>query len=142
MEYAQSLNFSLCFQGFDKELAELPGNYAPPSGRLLLAEYDGTIAGCVALRALDATTCEMKRLFVRPQFRGAKIGKALTIKIIEEGHTIGYTRMVLDTVEETMQSASQLYKKLGFTIIPPYYDNQACSSVCMELILNTTSISL
>src|ERR1700719_2168717 len=93
LEYAQSLGFSLCFQNFDKELADLPGDYAPPQGRLLLAEYDGQLAGCVALHALAPSVCEMKRLYLRPDFRGKGLGRALAERIVAEARQIGYRRM-------------------------------------------------
>ena len=98
LEYAQSLGFSLCFQNFDKELAELPGDYAPPEGRLLLAEYDGELAACVALHKLEPGICEMKRLYLRPQFRGKGLGRALANRIIADARQIGYQSMRLDTV--------------------------------------------
>ena len=93
LEYAQSLGFSLCFQNFDKELSGLPGDYAPPEGRLLLAEFENKLAGCVALHKLENGTCEMKRLYLRPQFRGKGLGRALADRIITEARQIGYQRM-------------------------------------------------
>src|ERR1700752_5012938 len=98
LEYAQSLGFSLCFQNFDKELAGLPGDYAPPEGRLLLAEYQGQLAGCIALHRLENDICEMKRLYLRSQFRGKGLGRLLTERIISEARQIGYRSMRLDTV--------------------------------------------
>src|ERR1700727_12899 len=95
LEYAQSLGFSLCFQGFDNELASLPGDYAPPEGRLLLAEYEGQLAGCVALHKFENEICEMKRLYLRPAFRGRGIGGSLADKIIREARSAGYKRMRL-----------------------------------------------
>src|SRR6266446_45577 len=89
LEYAQSLGFSLCFQNFDKELADLPGDYAPPDGRLLLAEYEGQLGGCVALHKLEAGICEMKRLYLRPQFLGKGLGRALADRIIAEARQMG-----------------------------------------------------
>src|SRR5438445_1780833 len=97
-EYAQSLGFSLCFQGFDKELADLPGSYGPPSGRLLLATADRHTAGCVALRALGPTICEMKRLYVHPSFRGSGLGRQLTQVIITEARATGSNSIRLDTI--------------------------------------------
>src|SRR3974390_1894780 len=111
LEYAQSLGFSLCFQSFDKELADLPGKYAPPSGRLLLAEYEGQLAGCGALRKLEDGICEMKRLYIRPQFRGKRLGRALADRIIAEARGIGYRRMRLDTVEPIMKDAVAMYRQ-------------------------------
>src|SRR5215510_11138211 len=102
LEYAQSLGFSLCFQNFDRELANLPGDYAPPDGRLLLAEHEGQPAGCVALRRLEEGICEMKRLYLRPQFRGKGLGRALADRIIAEARQIGYHQIRLDTVAPVM----------------------------------------
>ena len=147
LEYAQSLGFSLCFQGFDKELASLPGDYAPPSGLLLLATYSGQLAGCVALHELNAhgssgidappssRTCEMKRLYLRPQFRGKRIGRALAEHVIEEARHIGYTHMRLDTIATTMADAVALYRMLGFKEIAPYRENPIASALYMELKL-------
>src|SRR5713226_1042409 len=109
LEYAQSLGFSLCFQSFDKELAGLPGDYAPPDGRLLLAEYEGQLAGCVALHTLEPGICEMKRLYLRPQFRGKGLGRVLAETIINEARNIGYQRMRLDTVEPFLKYAFGVY---------------------------------
>jgi putative acetyltransferase len=134
-EYAQSLGFSLCFQNFDKELADLPGNYAPPAGRLLLAEYDGQFAACVALHKLDSGICEMKRLYLRPQFRGKGFGRALADRIIAEAREIGYERMRLDTVEPVMKDAVAMYRKLGFKEISPYCANPMAGAIYMELEL-------
>lgn len=136
VEYQQWLNFSLCFQGFDKELAELPGKYAPPKGRLYIAEYDGTIAGCIALRPLEGEgICEMKRLYVKDEFRGKGIGRLLTEKILSDAKQIGYRTMRLDTLQR-METARALYAKLGFKIIPAYYDNPMDEVVYMELALS------
>ena len=133
--YAKSLNFSLCFQGFDKELAELPGLYASPRGRLMLCEVDGQPAGCVALKPLSSTVCEMKRLFVRPEFRGKQIGVQLARRIIHEAHDIGYEAMRLDTLRGPMGAAIAIYKSLGFREIAPYYHNPIADAVYMELLL-------
>jgi ribosomal protein S18 acetylase RimI-like enzyme len=135
LEYAQSLGFSLCFQGFDKELAELPGKYAPPAGRLLLAEVDGQLAGCVALHKLEEKVCEMKRLYLRPQFRGKGAGRALTDGILSEARSIGYERIRLDTVEPVMKDAVAMYRRIGFQEIAPYCDNPMEGALYMELIL-------
>jgi GNAT superfamily N-acetyltransferase len=140
LEYAQSLGFSLCFQNFDQELADLPGDYAPPEGRLLLAEYEGELAGCVALHKLalhklDASICEMKRLYLRPQFRGKGLGRALAERIIAEARQIGYRQMRLDTVEPVMKDAVAMYRKLGFKEVAPYRTNPIAGAMYMELIL-------
>jgi ribosomal protein S18 acetylase RimI-like enzyme len=121
-EYAASLAVDLCFQGFDAELRELPGAYAPPRGRLLIAVQDGIPVGCVALRPLGDARCELKRLFVRPGNRGLGIGRALTARIVAEARAIGYDQIVLDTLP-SMAAAQQLYKDLGFKEIPPYCVN-------------------
>src|SRR5579863_633933 len=120
LEYAQSLGFSLCFQNFDKELAGLPGDYVPPEGRLMLAAYNGQLAGCVALHRLESDICEMKRLYLRADFRGKGLGRALAERIIVEARQIGYQRMRLDTVEPIMKDAVAMYRKLGFEKISPY----------------------
>src|SRR5215469_5680472 len=135
LEYAQSLGFSLCFQNFDKELANLPGDYAPPSGRLLLAEVESQLAACVALHKLDAEICEMKRLYLRSQFRGKGLGRALADRIIAEARQMGYQRMRLDTVEPVMQDAVAMYRRLGFREIAPYCNNPMAGALYMELEL-------
>jgi len=135
LEYAQSLGFSLCFQNFDKELANLPGDYAPPDGRLLLAEYQSQLAGCVALHKLSADTCEMKRLYLRSQFRGRRLGRILAERIISEARQIGYQRMRLDTVEPVMKNAVAMYRKMGFREIEPYCRNPIAGALYMELDL-------
>lgn len=132
LEYAKSLGFSLCFQNFDRELANLP-DYSPPEGRLLLAECDGQSAGCVALHKLDDGICEMKRLYVRPQFRGKRLGRALADRIIAEARQIGYQRMRLDTVEPVMKDAVAMYRKIGFREIAPYRANPMAGTLYMEL---------
>jgi ribosomal protein S18 acetylase RimI-like enzyme len=135
LEYAESLGFSLCFQNFDKELAGLPGDYAPPDGRLLLAEFEGQLAGCVALHKLEPDICEMKRLYLRPQFRGQRLGRTLADRIIAEARQIGYQRMRLDTVEPVMKDAVAMYRKLGFKEIAPYCANPNAGVLYMELML-------
>ena len=135
LEYAQSLGFSLCFQNFDQELAGLPGEYAPPDGRLLLAEYKGQLAGCVALHRLQPGICEMKRLYLRPQFRGKGLGLALANGIIAEARKIGYQRMRLDTVEPFMKDAVTMYRRLGFQEIVPYCVNPIAGALYLELPL-------
>jgi ribosomal protein S18 acetylase RimI-like enzyme len=133
-EYAASLGFSLCFQGFDDELAGLPGAYAPPLGRLLLARVDGVVAGCVALRPLDEGVCEMKRLFVRPAFHGRGLGRQLVERLIKEGSAAGYPAMRLDTVP-SMTAALGLYASIGFVDIPPYRPNPIPGARYLELVL-------
>lgn len=135
LEYAQSLGFSLCFQSFDQELAGLPGDYAPPDGRLLLAEFEGQLAGCVALHKLDGNICEMKRLYLRPQFRAKGLGRALAETIIAEARVLGYQRMRLDTVEPAMRDAVAMYRRLGFKEIAPYCQNPIAGAMYMELQL-------
>jgi putative acetyltransferase len=135
LEYAQSLGFSLCFQNFDKELAGLPGDYAPPEGRLLLADHQGQLAGCVALHKLESRVCEMKRLYLRPQFRGKGLGRALANQIMAQARHIGYRRMRLDTVEPIMKDAVAMYRKIGFQEIVPYRANPIAGAMYMELQL-------
>ena len=135
LEYAQSLGFSLCFQSFDKELANLPGDYAPPDGRLLLAEYEGQLSGCVALHKLEPGVCEMKRLYLRPTVRGKGLGRILAAHIIAEARQIGYQRMRLDTVEPVMKDAVAMYRKIGFREIAPYCTNPISGALYMELSL-------
>ena len=134
LEYAQSLGFSLCFQSFDQELAGLPGDYAPPDGRLLLAEYRGQLAGCVALHKLDPGICEMKRLYLRPQFRGRGLGRVLAETVIAEARMIGYRKMRLDTVEPVMPNAVAMYRRLGFKEIEPYRANPIAGALYMESV--------
>lgn len=132
--YQASLNFDLCFQNFDEELAELPGDYAPPEGRLLLAVVKLDIVGCVGLRKLSEGICEMKRLYVKPEFRGLGIGRSLSIAIIEEARKIGYAVMRLDTVP-WMREAISLYRSLGFKEIESYTNNPIEGAMYMELKL-------
>ena len=125
-EYAQSLQVDLCFQDFEAELVGLPGAYRPPDGQLLLALVDGEVAACGALRSLRdvdyANACEMKRLFVRPPYRGFGLGRALAQSLLDEARRAGYSVMLLDTLDE-MEAARGLYTTLGFEEIPPYYFN-------------------
>jgi ribosomal protein S18 acetylase RimI-like enzyme len=133
-EYQQSIGLDLCFQGFAEELAGLPGAYAAPSGRLLLARQDGAYVGCVALRALDVERCEMKRLYVRPAFQGMGIGRKLVNALIAEARAIGYREICLDTLS-TMETALTLYASLGFRDIAPYRYNPVEGARYMALTL-------
>lgn len=133
-EYAESLGFDLEFQGFAEELATLPGRYAPPAGRLLLATLDGAPAGCVALRPLERDVCEMKRLYVRPACRGHGVGRILARRIIDEAQSAGYRRMRLDTLP-SMAAARRLYAEFGFRPILPYYPNAVPGTAFLELDL-------
>jgi len=131
-EYAAWLNVDLSFQGFEEELAALPGEYAPPSGRLLVAEEAGAeIAGCAALRRIDDEICEMKRLYVPERFRGSGLGRRLAEAILEEARTIGYRRMRLDTLPQ-MGSAHRLYESMGFRKIEAYRFNPIVGSRFLE----------
>ncbi len=133
-EYAASLDVDLCFQGFSAELAGLPGDYAPPSGCLLLARVDSHPAGCVAMRPLEPGLCEMKRLYVRPGFRGAGVGRSLVEAVVDAARTAGHRSMRLDTLA-TMASAQTLYRSLGFRPIAPYRHNPVPGTTFLELTL-------
>jgi len=136
LEYAAWLEFKLCFQNFDEELQSLPGKYSPPRGRLLIAYWRQEAGGIGALRPLDEPgVCEMKRLYVRPGFRGHAIGRALAQKLIQEAREIGYKFMRLDTVSGKMNQAIELYRQLGFKEIQPYYGSPVAGTVFMELSL-------
>lgn len=135
LEYGAWLGFSLCFQNFDQELAELPGKYLPPSGRLVLAIDNTEVAGCVALRQIGDDVCEMKRLYVRPAFRGTGLGRELAEEIIQAARDIGYARMRLDTLPGKMDRAIAMYESLGFKKIEPYYENPVQGAAFMELKL-------
>lgn len=134
-EYENFLGVDLCFQGFEEELKTLPGKYTPPQGRLLLALDHGEVTGCVALRGLEEGTCEMKRLYVRSNYRGKKLGRKLAEKIIEEARQIGYSYMRLDSLQ-SLNEALALYKSLGFKEVHSYYHNPLPDVVYMELQLN------
>jgi putative acetyltransferase len=134
-EYEAFLDVDLCFQGFEEELAELPGRYAPPDGVLLLAVENGQAAGCGALRRIDAKTCEMKRLFVRPAFRGRRLGRALAQRLIIEAVARGYEAMLLDTLDK-LKAAVALYRDLGFEQTEPYYGNPLPGVLYWRLELN------
>jgi len=134
-EYESWLGLSLCFQNFEKELAELPGAYAEPDGRLLLARDNDELAGCVVLRKIGDGSCEMKRLFVRDTFRGKGIGRLLIETIIRNAKEIGYERLLLDTLPSRMNDAIALYRSMGFQEIAPYYDNPVDGAIFMELRL-------
>ena len=131
-EYEAWLGLDLCFQGFEAELAGLPGKYALPEGRLFLAFADEKLAGCIALRKLEDGICEMKRLFVKEDFRGQKIGILLIEKLIEEAQKIGYKKMRLDTLPDKMAKAVGLYESHGFRRIQAYYDNPYGDTYFME----------
>ncbi len=134
-EYEVWLELDLCFQGFETELAGLPGKYAEPHGKLLLAYSEENLAGCIALRKLDVGISEMKRLFVRDGFRGQKIGVKLIERLIADARKIGYKRMRLDTYPLKMGKAVKLYESHGFSLIAPYYDNPCPDVLFMELSL-------
>jgi ribosomal protein S18 acetylase RimI-like enzyme len=133
--YSDWLAVDLSFQDFEQELATLPGAYAPPQGRLLLAKIGGEAAGCVALRPLEPGICEMKRLWVEPSFGGAGLGRELALAIIQAARDAGYRRMRLDTMPARMQAAQYLYGTLGFREIPAYYHNPLDGVVMLELAL-------
>jgi putative acetyltransferase len=135
LEYASSLGFSLCFQGFDDELRALPGMYAPPRGRLLLDLQDHEAAGCVGLHEWSGGAAEMKRLYVRPRFRGRGLARALTLAALAEARAIGYRSVRLDTIAATMQRAIALYRDLGFHEIAPYRENPIPGALYLELLL-------
>jgi len=141
-EYAHSLDVDLCFQDFDVELAELPGEYAPPGGHLLLASVDGALAGCGALRPMResdyANACEMKRLYVRPAFRRFGLGRVIAQALLDEAQKIGYSHVLLDTLDD-MEAARGLYASLGFEEIPPYYYNPIPGAHYLKATIGVTA---
>jgi ribosomal protein S18 acetylase RimI-like enzyme len=134
-EYEAWLDHDLCFQGFEAELASLPGKYAPPAGRLVLAEVDGRLAGCIALREFAPGVGEMKRLFVRAAARGRGAGRALAERLVADARAAGYRVVRLDTLPDRMAAANALYEAIGFRDIPPYYANPLPGVRYMELAL-------
>jgi GNAT superfamily N-acetyltransferase len=133
-EYVRSLGIDLAFQGVDAELADLAAAYGPPGGRILVALDDEEVAGCVALRSLDDGNCEMKRLYVRPAYRGTGLGRRLALAVIEKARELGYERMRIDTLPQ-MHAARKLYAELGFREIAPYRFNPVPGTAFMELEL-------
>ena len=138
LEYQSTLGVDLCFQGFAEELASLPGNYAPPAGRLLLASNGGSVLGVVALRPILSSDCEMKRLYVRSAGRGAGLGRLLTQALIKEARLAGYSRVLLDTLP-SMTEAQTLYRSVGFVEIAPYCHNPVAGTRYMALNLDEKS---
>ena len=138
LEYAESLGVDLEFQGFDQELADLPGDYAAPSGALLLAWCGNLLAGCVALRRIPdvnyVNAAEMKRLYVRPAFRRLGLGRLLSDAILDRARELGYSCVLLDTLDD-MEAARALYEELGFEEIPPYYHNPIAGSHYLKVDL-------
>lgn len=138
VEYAQGLGFRLCFQDFDRELNSVPGAYAPPAGVLLLAEVGEESVGCVGLIRADDETCEVRRLYLRPAYRGHGLGRALVDALLAEARRIGYHRARLHTLG-TMVAAQNLYRTAGFVEIPPYDDSPVCGAMYMTLSLEGPS---
>jgi GNAT superfamily N-acetyltransferase len=138
-QYAAWLEIDMCFQNFDHELATLPGHYAPPNGRLLLALEADELAGCVALRKINADMCEMKRLFLRPAFRGRGLGRELAAAIIAAAREIGYQFMRLDTLPGKMDQAIMIYRSMGFQEIQAYYESPVVGTKFMELALSNSA---
>lgn len=136
-EYAQAIMDCHCFKGFEAEVRGLPGSYGEPKGRLLVGFIGRRIAGCVGIRPVDESTCEMKRLFVRPAFRGKGLGKSLAEAALAEAASAGYGRMVLDTLM-TMKEARGLYRKLGFEPAAPYWENPTPGAICLQRALTKT----
>jgi len=140
LEYAESLDFSLCFQNFDNELANIPSQYSPPNGHLFLALSENEPIGCVGVRSFEKDICEMKRLYVKPEYRGKGAGKELAVSAIKSGKELGYEYMRLDTLS-SMETANQLYKSLGFIEIKSYRDNPIDGAIYMELNLDNETIT-
>ena len=140
LEYAETLGFSLCFQGFDEELEKLPGKYSLPNGCLLLAWDELDCVGCVGLRPLSDTVCEMKRLYIKPAYQGTGFGRLLAEMILKFAIESNYTKIMLDTLS-SMESAQGLYRSLGFVETAPYYHNPHPDVVFFEKILNDTKLS-
>ena len=134
-EYAEWLGVDLCFQSFEAELVTLPGKYAPPKGRLLVAEVEGRLAGVVGLRPLAEDVCEMKRLYVPQWVKGRGLGRELVERVVAEARAAGYRAMRLDTLPSAMLQANHLYDRLGFREIPPYYENPVPNVRYLELLL-------
>ncbi len=132
LEYATSLGFSLCFQGFDQEVASLPGKYGPPRGVLLLATRDGEPVGCGALRPLNGSDCELKRIYVTPAARGGGLGRRITEALLARAEALSYRRVLLDTIAGKMDSAIALYRSLGFTETGPYTENPVPGALFLE----------
>lgn len=132
LEYQRHIGVDLCFQSFEEEMAELPGSYAPPDGRLYIALIDGAVAGCIALRRHEAQTAEMKRLFVRPAFHGQGLGKQLAEHIVQDARQIGYQRILLDTLP-SMQAAQTMYERMGFADVPAHVYNPVAGVRYMQL---------
>lgn len=131
VEYQRSLGVDLCFQGFEEELAALPGKYSPPRGALILAWQGDALAGCVGLRPLDDSACEMKRLYVRPTWRGLGLGARLAEASVAAARDAGYSRMYLDSLP-SLQTAIGMYYRMGFTETAPYYHNPLPGVVYLE----------
>lgn len=140
-EYEAWFGLNLCFQNFDEEVANLPGKYALPEGRLFLAFAGEKLAGCIAMRKLETDVCEMKRLFVREDFRGQNVGKSLIEKLIEEARSLGYKKMRLDTYPPKMGKAVKMYESYGFREISPYYHNPYGEALFMELDLQKKALT-
>jgi ribosomal protein S18 acetylase RimI-like enzyme len=134
LEYQSAIGIDLSFQNFSAEVADLPGEYAPPAGRLYLCLADGLVAGCVALRKIDEQKCELKRMYIRPAYRGQHLGRLLAERVIQEAQTIGYQAMRLDTLP-AMTEAIALYQSLGFRPTEAYRINPHPGAIYMELAL-------